>query len=117
VILFVQVYLKGGSSSQVHEEAEDADEREGDDEGEQQEDEEGDEEAEQVEEEGDSESDESSRGFVVTGFVDEGDRNLEVMRQYERELEAHDRALEEDSSDDDYDHDGDDLSEDHVPWD
>jgi hypothetical protein len=35
------------------------------------------------------------------------------MRQYQRELEADERALEEDSSDDDYDDD--DESEDHVP--
>jgi hypothetical protein len=37
------------------------------------------------------------------------------MRQYQRELEADERALEEDSSDDDYDDDDDDESEDHVP--
>jgi hypothetical protein len=35
-----------------------------------------------------------------------------VMRQYQRELEADERALEENSSDDD-----DDQSKDHVPWD
>jgi hypothetical protein len=35
-------------------------------------------------------------------------------RQYQRELEADERALEEDSSDDD---DDDDDDEDHVPWD
>jgi hypothetical protein len=34
VILFVQVYQKGGSSSQVHEEAEDVDEGGGAEEGE-----------------------------------------------------------------------------------
>jgi hypothetical protein len=34
------------------------------------------------------------------------------MRQYQRELEADERALEEDSPDDDYD---DDESEDYVP--
>jgi hypothetical protein len=33
VILFVQVYVKGGSSSQVHEEVEDVDEGGGDEEG------------------------------------------------------------------------------------
>jgi hypothetical protein len=60
---------------------------------------------------GDSECDETSRGYVVTGFV-EGEENPEVMRQYQRELEADERALEEDSSDDDYD-----QSEDHVPKD
>jgi hypothetical protein len=54
VILFVQTYLKGGSSSQVHEEAEDVDEGEGGEEGEgaeegeQQEEEEGDSEGEQL---------------------------------------------------------------------
>jgi hypothetical protein len=37
VILFVQIFWKGGSSSQVHEEAEDVDEGEGGEEGEQQE--------------------------------------------------------------------------------
>jgi hypothetical protein len=40
------------------------------------------------------------------------------MRQYQRELEADERALEEDSSDDDDDDDDDndnDESEDHVP--
>jgi hypothetical protein len=36
------------------------------------------------------------------------------MRQYQRELEVDERALEEDSSDDDYDY-NDDESEDHVP--
>jgi hypothetical protein len=36
----------------------------------------------QEEEEGDSEGDETSRGSVVTSFVDEGDGNLEVMRNY-----------------------------------
>jgi hypothetical protein len=99
VILFVQTYLKGGSSSQVHEEAEDVDEGEGGEEGEQQE-----------EEEGDSEGEQASRGYVVTGVIAEGEENPEVMRQYQRELEADERALEEDSSDDD-----DDESEDHVP--
>jgi hypothetical protein len=34
------------------------------------------------------------------------------MRHYQRELEDDERALEKDSSDDDYD-----QSEDHVPWD
>jgi hypothetical protein len=34
VILFVEVFQKGGSSSQVHEEAEDVDEGEGGEEGE-----------------------------------------------------------------------------------
>jgi hypothetical protein len=48
----------------VHEEDEDVHEREGDEEEEQQE-----------EEEGDSEGDETSRGYVVTGFVDEGEGN------------------------------------------
>jgi hypothetical protein len=69
VILFVQVFQKAGSSSQVHEEAEEAHEREGvDGVGEQQE-----------EEEGDWEGDETSRGFVVTGFVDEREGNTEVI--------------------------------------
>jgi hypothetical protein len=36
------------------------------------------------------------------------------MRQYQRELEADERALEEDSSDDDYDDDDNDESEDHL---
>jgi hypothetical protein len=53
----------------VHEEAEEAHKREGvDGVGEQQE-----------EEEGDSEGDETSRGFVVTGFVDEREGNPEVI--------------------------------------
>jgi hypothetical protein len=34
----------------------------------------------QEEEEGDWEGDETSRGYVVTGFVDEGEGNPEVMR-------------------------------------
>jgi hypothetical protein len=53
VILFVQVFQKGESSSQVHEEVEDVDES--DEEGEQQE-----------AEARDSEGDETSRGYVVT---------------------------------------------------
>jgi hypothetical protein len=91
MILFVQIFQKGGSSSQVHEEDEDVDEREDDEEGEQQE-----------EEEGDFEGDETSRGYVITGFVDEGEGNLEVFSHYQRELEADECALEKDSSDDDY---------------
>jgi hypothetical protein len=71
----------------VHEKAEDLHEREGvDGVGEHQE--------EEVAEEGDE------THFVVTGVVDEGEGNLEVMRQYERELEDDERALGEDSSDD-----------------
>jgi hypothetical protein len=66
------------------------------------------------EEEGDSEGEQASIGYVVTGVIDEGEVNPEVMRQYQRELEADERALEEDSSDDDYDYD-DDESENHVP--
>jgi hypothetical protein len=96
VILFVQTYQKGGSSSQVHEEAEDVDEGEG-------------------AEEGDAKGEQASRGYIVTGVIDEGEVNPEVMRQYQRELEADERALEEDSSDDNYDDD--DESEDHVPLD
>jgi hypothetical protein len=57
----------------VHEEAENVHEREGDEEGEQEE-----------EEEGDSDGDETSRGYVVTGFVDKGEGNPEVMRHYQR---------------------------------
>jgi hypothetical protein len=34
----------------------------------------------QEEEEGGLEGDETSRGYVVTGFVDEGEGNPEVMR-------------------------------------
>jgi hypothetical protein len=64
------------------------------------------------EEEVDSESEHASRGYVVTGVIDKGEVNPEVMRQYQRELEADECALEEDSSDDD---DDDDESEDHVP--
>jgi hypothetical protein len=56
----------------VHEEAEDVDEG-GAEEGEQQE-----------EEEGDSEGEQASRGYVVTDFIDEGEVNPEVMRQYQR---------------------------------
>jgi hypothetical protein len=91
----------------VHEEVEDVDEGGGDEEGE------GAKEGEQQEEEeGDSEGEQTSRGYVVTSAIDEGEGNLEVMRQYQRELEADERALEEDSSDDD-----DDQSGDHVLWD
>jgi hypothetical protein len=46
--------------------------------------------------------------------IDEGEENSEVMRQYQRELEADECALEEDSSDDDYD-DEEEEEEDHVP--
>jgi hypothetical protein len=88
----------------VHEEAKDVDDGEGGEEGEQQE-----------EEEGNSKGEQTSRGYVLTGFIDEGEENPEVMRQYHRELEDDERALEEDSSDDDYDDD--DQFEDHVPWD
>jgi hypothetical protein len=56
----------------VHEEAEDVDEGGGAEEGEQQ------------EEEGDSEGEQASGGYVVTDFIDEGEVNLEVMRQYQR---------------------------------
>jgi hypothetical protein len=70
----------------------------------------GDEEGEQQEEqEGDYEGEQPSRGYVVTGVIDDGEVNPEVMRQYHRELETDERAFEEDSSDDD------DESEDHVP--
>jgi hypothetical protein len=76
----------------VHEENEDVNEKEGvEGVGEQQE-----------EEEGNSEGDETSRGYVITGFVDEGETNPEVTRQYERESEDVERALEEDSLDNDY---------------
>jgi hypothetical protein len=81
VILFVQVFQKGWSSSQVHEEAEDVDKGEGGEEGEQQE-----------EDERNSEGEQTSRGYVVTGFIDEGEGNPEVMRQYQRELEADERG-------------------------
>jgi hypothetical protein len=114
VILFVQVYQKGGSSSQVHEEAEDVDEGGGGEEGEGAEEGEDAEEGEQQEEEeGDYEGEQASRGYVVTGVLDEGEVNSEMMRQYQRELEADERALEEDFSDDD-DDDDDDESEDDV---
>jgi hypothetical protein len=63
----------------VHEGAEDLDEEEGGEEGEQQE-----------EEEGDTEGEQTSRGYVVTGFINEGEGNPEVMRYYQRELEADD---------------------------
>jgi hypothetical protein len=115
VILFVQVYQKGGSRSQVHEKSKDVDEGGGGEEGEGAEDaEEGEQEE---EEEGDSEGEHASRGYVATGVIDEGEVNAEVMRQYQRELEADERALEEDSSDDDDDDDDNDNdeSEDHVP--
>jgi hypothetical protein len=95
----------------VHEEAEDVDEGEGGEEGE------GAEEGEQQEEEeGYAEGEQTSRSYVVTGVIDEGEETPKVMRQYQRELEADERALEEDSSDDDCD-DDDDESEDHVPLD
>jgi hypothetical protein len=98
----------------VHEEAEDVDEGGGGEEWEGAEEGEDAEEGEQQEEEeGDSQGEQTSRGYVVTGVIDEGEENPEVMRQYQRELEADERALEEDSSDDDYDDD--DESEDHVP--
>jgi hypothetical protein len=94
----------------VHEEAEDVDEGEGGEEGD------GAEEGEQQEEEeGYAEGEQTSRSYVVTGVIDEGKETPKVMRQYQRELEADERALEEDSSDDDYDDD--DESEDHVPLD
>jgi hypothetical protein len=41
-----------------------------------------------------------------------GEGNPKVMRQYQRELQVDERALEKDSSDDDDDDDDDD-----VPWD
>jgi hypothetical protein len=53
----------------VREEAEDVDEGEGGEEGEQQED-----------EEGDSGGEQTFRDYVVTGFIDEGEGNPEVMR-------------------------------------
>jgi hypothetical protein len=55
----------------VHKEVEDVDKGEGGEEGEQQEG-----------EEGNSEGEQTSRGYVVAGFIDEGEGNLEVMRQY-----------------------------------
>jgi hypothetical protein len=83
VILFVQTYQKGGSSSQVHEEVADVDEGEGGEEGEGVEEGEDAEEGEQQEEEeGDSEGEEASKGYIVTGVIDEGEENPEVMRQY-----------------------------------
>jgi hypothetical protein len=91
----------------VHEDPKDVHEREGGEEGEC-----GEEGKQQEEEEGDSEGEQTSRGYVVTGFIDEGEGNPEVMRHYQRELETDECALEEDSSNDDYD-----QSEDHVPWD
>jgi hypothetical protein len=92
----------------VHEEVEDVDEGGGGEEGEGAEEGKDAEEGEQEEEEeGDSEGERASRGYVVTCVIDEGVVNLEMMRQYQRELEADERALEEDSSDDD--------DEDHVP--
>jgi hypothetical protein len=66
-----------------------------------------------VEEEGDSEGEQTSRGYVATVVIDDGEVNLEVMRQYQRELKVDERALEEDYSDDDYYDD--DESKDHVP--
>jgi hypothetical protein len=56
----------------------------------------------------------SCRGYVATGYVDEGEGIPEVMRHYQRDLEYDERALEEDSLDDDYDVDYD-QSEVHVP--
>jgi sugar phosphate permease len=73
VILFIQVFQKGSSSSQVHEEAEDVDEGRGGEEGE-------------GAEEGDSEGEQTSRGYDVTGSIDEGQENPKVMRHYQREL-------------------------------
>jgi hypothetical protein len=75
VILFVQTYHKGGSSCQVQEEVEDVDEGggeegEGAEEGEQQE-----------EEEGDSEDEQVSRGYVVTGVIDEGEKTHETISE------------------------------------
>jgi hypothetical protein len=64
----------------VHEEAEDVNEGEGAEEGEDVE-----EGQQQEEEEGDSEGEQTSRGYVVTGVIDEGEVNPEVMRQYQRE--------------------------------
>jgi hypothetical protein len=81
MILFVQLYQKGGSSSQVHEEAEDVDEGGGGEEGEGAGEGEGAEEREQQEEEeGDSQVEQPSRGYVFTGVIDEGEVNPEVMR-------------------------------------
>jgi hypothetical protein len=107
LVIFFSNFQKGGSSSQVHEEPKDVHEREGGEEGEC-----GEEGKQQEEEEGDFEGEQTSRGYVVTGFIDEGEGNPEVMRHYQRELETDECALEEDSSTDDYD-----QSEDHVPWD
>jgi hypothetical protein len=88
-------YQKGESSSLVHEEVEDVDEGGGGEEGEGVEDAE---EGEQEEEdEGDLEDEQTSGGYVVTSVIDEGEQNPNVMRQYQRELEADERALEEDS--------------------
>jgi hypothetical protein len=78
----------------VHEEAEDVDEGGGGIEGEGAEEGECAEEGEKQEEEvGDSEGEQTSRGYVVTNVIDEGEGNSEVMRQYQRELEANERAL------------------------
>jgi hypothetical protein len=48
----------------------------------------------QEEEEGDSEGEQTSKGYVVTSVIDEGEGNPEVMRQYQRKLEVDERALE-----------------------
>jgi hypothetical protein len=70
----------------VHEEVEDVDEGGGAEEGEGAKDaEEGEQEE---EEEGDSECEQASKGYVVTGVIDEGEVNPVVMRQYQRGLEA-----------------------------
>jgi hypothetical protein len=91
----------------VHEEAKDVNEGGGGEEGEDVE-----EGQQQEEEEGDSEDEQAFRGYVVTSVIDEGEVNLEMMRQYQRELEADERALEENSSDDD---DEEEEEEDHMP--
>ena len=81
----------------MHEEAEGAEECEED--GADEEEEEG--------EGGDSEDNETH--VEPAGVIDEGEENPEVLRQYEREFEDDERALEEECSDDE--------DEEHVPRD
>ena len=109
VVLLVQFYQK----SQVNEEPEGGEEGEDEGEGECGEEggdeggEEGGPEEQQEVEGGDEEDDETHN--KTAGVVDEGEQNPEVLRQYEREVENDERALEEDSSDDEDDE--------HVPRD
>ena len=112
VVLLVQAFEKGGSSAQVNEETDCGEEgEEGGEEGEGEGAEEGEEGAEEGEEGEEGADEEEEAGVEVddelpfegAGEIDEGEENPEVLRQYNREAEDDERALEEDSSDDEDD--------------